>query len=98
MRIENEVKQELIWGDIRIRLFKSKKITEIPYNSVSNIIAIDSSDKVIWKAEAPRTHYEEYFDMEIDKEKKVLIANTGTGYRYFLNLENGRVLDFRLIK
>ena len=39
MRIENEVKQELIWGDIRIRLFKSKKITEIPYNSVSNIIA-----------------------------------------------------------
>jgi len=98
MHTENGLKQEIIWGNLKIQLFKSKKITELKYNSESNIIAIDSLGAVIWKAEAPRTHYEEYFDMEIDKEKNVLIANTGSGYRHLLSLENGKVLDYRLIK
>jgi len=36
------------------------------------------------------THYEQYFDMEIDEGKNVLIATTGAGYRHLLSLENGK--------
>ena len=98
MHTEDEFKQEIIWGNLKIQLFRNKDSTALPYNSESNIIAIDSSGGVIWKAETPRPHHQQYFDMEIDKEKNVLIANTGSGYRHLISLENGKVLNYYLIK
>ena len=98
MNVRNKVKQEIVWKNLKIRLLDVKKIGELPYTSESNIIAVNSLDTLVWKAEAPRTHYEQYFDMEIDKEKEVLIATTGSGYKHILSLENGKVLEYYLVK
>lgn len=98
MNSKDNIKQEIKWDNLKIRLFRDKKITDLPYESESNIIAVDSLNTIIWKAEAPRTHYEQYFEMEIDRDKKVLIATTGSGYKHILNLENGRVMDYYLVK
>jgi hypothetical protein len=98
MHTENKVSQEIIWGNLKIQLFRRKGSTALPYNGKSNIIAIDSLGAIVWKAEDPRSHHDEYFDMEIDKEKNVLKATTGLGYRHLLSLENGKVLNYYLIK
>jgi len=49
-------------------------------------------------AETPKSHYEQYWEMEMDAIKNILIATTGSGYRHLLNPENGKILNYYLVK
>jgi len=98
MNQKHRIKKTLIWNGFNIQLFESENVSRIPYNSVSNIIAIDSVGNLIWKAETPKSHYEEYYDISIDSSKNFLIATTGSGYRHLINLENGKIVDYYLVK
>lgn len=98
MKERNKLKKTLSWDNINIQLFKIENISEIPYASISNVIAVDLDGNLVWEAEAPKSHYDQYYDISIDSSKKLLIAITGTGYKHLINLDNGKVIEYYLIK
>ena len=97
MEQNQKIRQALQYKNIEIRLFEVDR-REIPYESVANIIAVDSLGNTVWQVERPRTNREQYWDMNLDTSNNVLIANTGSGYRHHINLDNGKILDAYLVK
>jgi hypothetical protein len=98
MKNKNSVKQEIVWHALKIQLLEGVDSTKIPYNGESNIIALDSLGNIVWQAESPKTHYEQYFNMSFDNDRRLLIANTGGGYRHLINPENGKIVEHFLVK
>ena len=99
MKQKHNLKKTLNWEELNIELYeydRTKK--EVGYNSVSNIIATNSKGDVIWKVEAPKSHYDQYYDMYLDTTEDLLIAITGSSYKHLINLENGKIIEFYLIK
>ena len=90
-----KIKQVIKWGNLRIQLFEGYKSTQIPFNADTNIVALNESSDIIWETESPKVHYQQYFDIKIDDNDEVLVANTGAGYRH---LSNGKILNHFLIK
>lgn len=93
-----KVKKSIIWKKLRIQLIEVVDWSSIRYDSITNVIAIDFAGKIVWKAEAPKSHFEQYYDMEIDTSNNCLIAITGSGYKHIIDLQNGKVVDFYLTK
>ena len=98
MKKNNSVKQDIRWKELNIQLLYGYDSTSIPYDAESNIIALNKAGEVVWEAEPPKTHYEQYFTISIDSLRNLLIANTGGGFQHLINLENGKIVDYYLVK
>ena len=98
MNKESLIKKEIKWNHLKIQLLEISDPTKAPYQGISNLKAVDKVNNVVWYADTPKAHYDSYHDIELDSEKNILIANSGIGYRYILNPENGKILDNYLIK
>lgn len=94
----NLIKQEIDWRGMKIQLMEIEDSTNVPYQSVSNLRAVDKEDHTIWQAEAPKTHYDYYYDMSLDSQKNILICNSNISFQYEISLEDGKILGYRLIK
>lgn len=98
MNSDFKIKKSINYGKLNIQLLEPQSPYSLPYDSISNINAIDSDGNVVWKAEAPKSHYSQYYDISVDTNLNSLIAIAGSGYRYLLNMENGKIIDYYLVK
>ncbi|HYF31695.1 MAG TPA: hypothetical protein VD993_11310 [Chitinophagaceae bacterium] len=89
--------QTVQYGDIEIRLTRVNR-DDIPRTSIANIAAYNSKGAVVWQAERPRSNLDQYWDMKLDASKNVLIANTTLSFQAIINLDNGKLIDFYLVK
>jgi hypothetical protein len=96
--VSNEIREIVKWNDLQIRLFEPVDFLTIEYESVSNITAYDNNGNVVWKAEPPKSPHDIYSSMSIDTANNLLIADSGYSFRHIINLENGKVIKFFLVK
>lgn len=91
-----EIKQTILYKNLKIQLLD----VQAPdlQTSIANIVAYDSGEKIVWRVEPPVTYYEFYYNMELDFSRNVLVANTGSGYRHIIDLNNGKIIDAFLVK
>jgi len=62
---DQKIKQSIQYMGIEIRLFEVSPYY-VPFGNVSNILAVDSVGKIVWRAQSPVTHHKFYWDMELD--------------------------------
>jgi len=94
---KQEIKQSIQYKDIEIRLLKVDPYS-IPDKGIANIIAVDSAGNVIWQAEPPKSARDSYWSMELDTSRNLLVVNTGNSFQHLINLENGEVIEYYMIK
>jgi hypothetical protein len=46
----------------------------------------------------PKTNFDQYFDVELDSTQNVLVAMTGLGFRHVIDLKDGHVIEYSLVK
>jgi len=92
------VKEELKYDDMTIRLYQPIQGSKVRYESISNISAFNKSGDLIWKAERPKSHKDQFWSMWIDQVKKVLTVNSVIGYRYIINFQDGKIIDYYIVK
>ena len=88
----NKIKKEIKYGSIIIKLYEIKLEKVIERNeSVANIQAFDLRGNLLWTIQPP-TFSTLYFDMQIDEEKDILEADSGSGQVYEIDLKNGHIV------
>lgn len=97
MNVSKEIKKEIRFDSLFIRLYKTTKNVDIGNESVANIQAFDCQGKLIWTVEPPTFNFS-YFDIQIDESLGILEADSGAGRVYKINLENGRIISSEIIK
>jgi hypothetical protein len=92
------VKKEIDLPGIKIQLMEIENFEIVPYQSVSNLRAIDQNNHLVWQAEAPKSHYDYYYDMYVVSQKNILICNSNASFQYEILLEDGKIVSYRMIK
>ncbi len=87
-----EIKKEIRFNELIIRLYQNDLNV-----LCKNIEAFDFHGKLIWVIEAP-LYDNHYFDMQIDEENNFLETDGGGGYKYEIDISNGRIIKSYLIK
>ncbi len=98
MHSDSKIKKTINWVKLNIQLLEPQNPYDLPYDSISNIVATDTDGNIVWKAEAPKSHYSQYYEISVDTSLNLLIATGGSGYRYLINMENGKIIDYYLVK
>jgi hypothetical protein len=81
--------------DLKILLFDYHQFEDIENLSTSNLIAVDSNEKIRWYAESPGLG-RIYFHIFLDDKK--LFAVSGISELLELDLSNGRILSSSILK
>jgi hypothetical protein len=97
MNIEKKVKKMLQCRSTTVKLYEVEG-KSVPIGGYNNIEAFDTDGNLIWTAEPPQSKKDFYFNIEIDPANKVLLAYTAVSFLAIINLEDGKILDFHLIK
>ena len=95
---KKKVKQVLTYNGLRIELLEGVPFSKIPKQAESNIAAFDIDGSKVWDAAPPVPQYQQYSEIKVDSERNVLIATTGSGFKHLINLSNGKVLEYYLVK
>ncbi len=90
------VKMRLEQGDISYVLLSMNENAAIPRESVSNLIAIDQNNNVVWVAEPPTTKYDIYWKIYFEDGK--LLALSRLSILFEIDKTSGSILMSRLIK
>jgi hypothetical protein len=88
------IKKKIIFSGLTLILYRSRNELK---NSQGNIEAFGENGTLVWIAERP-TFDDQYFDMQIDEDDNILVAEGGGGVRYFIDLNNGKIRSSVLIK
>lgn len=81
---------------LKILLFDSYQFLKIPKESVSNIIALDINNEIVWLAETPRTQFDIYHRMFINEKK--LFAVSGGGELHEIDITTGKIINATMTK
>jgi hypothetical protein len=92
-----KIKTTVDWKGLKIRLFEIPD-EKIGYNGLANIRAYNPKDEIIWTVESPKTPYDAYYNMSLDIAQNVLIVISRLSFRYVINPETGRIIEFHMIK
>jgi hypothetical protein len=95
--MNTNTKKIIKWKNLEIHLLEPVDYRKLD-KSASNINAYDDKGNLIWKAEPPKSYKDEYYDMQIDTVENCLMADTGSSLRHIINLENGKVIRYFLVK
>jgi hypothetical protein len=93
-----KIKKTLNFQGLSIRLYEVPDVYKIPYKGLANIKAFDANDNLVWTVETPQSPGDSYFNIKLDTVNNILIAYTGLSFMAKISLENGKILDFRMIK
>ena len=94
-RKDFNLKRKYILGPYTVVLLRQS--IEGPNGSKSNIAAFDSSNKMVWVAQKPFEEFE-YYDMQVDEDENIILADSGVGIVYEISVNDGRILNSKLIK
>lgn len=97
MSISKEIKKEIRYDSLIIRLYETKENENIENKPRPNIQAFNLQEELVWTVESPPFNFS-YFDMQIDEDTGVLEADSGAGRVYKINLENGCIISSEIIK
>jgi hypothetical protein len=68
----------------------------LPEHSLSNLVAVDRLDKILWIAETPVTKNDFYWKIYFDGDR--LLAVSGIGELYEIDKASGKILNHKMIK
>jgi hypothetical protein len=95
MPSQSKVKKVINYRDIVIKLYDVPSIS--PDEQIANIKAFDSKERLLWEVEKP-TFNNYYYDMQLDEVNSQLDVEGGTGRRYIIDINTGKILRTFLVK
>ena len=94
----NIIRKEIDWRGMKIQLLEIEDRFDVPYESISNLRAVDKENNIIWQSEPLKTHHDHFYDMSLDEKKNILIGYSDISYHYEISLVDGKILNYRLVK
>jgi len=91
------VKKEIKFNGLIIKLYYPSNESENSGEGIINIEAFDMHNRILWIAEKP-TFDKFYWDMQLNEESNLLEADGGGGEKYEIDLSNGKIVKFFLVK
>ena len=93
-----KVKKTIDFKGLSIRLYEVADVYKIPKEGLANVKAFDANDHLVWTVEPPQSPRDSYYSIKLDTVNNILIAYTGLSFMAKISLENGKIIDFRMIK